>query len=143
MIYMIHQFRSNGYNIVLDVCSGSVHVVDDMAYDAIASYNRSDRDGLLDMLCEKYGKDGCSRLDAAECIGQIEGLKASGRLFTKDTFAPMAYEPTAYEKTVFGKDDFDGSYVTCLGLLRVAVDTLLTSPEKTGLKAIVSRILSH
>ena len=89
---MIHQYKSNGYNIVLDVCSGSVHVVDDMAYDAIASYNRLDRDGLLDMLCEKYGKNGCSRLDAAECIGQIEGLKASGRLFTKDTFAPMADE---------------------------------------------------
>ena len=32
---MIHQFRSNGYNIVLDVCSGSIHAVDDIAYDAV------------------------------------------------------------------------------------------------------------
>ena len=33
---MIHQYKLGGYNIVLDVCSGSVHVVDDAAYDIIA-----------------------------------------------------------------------------------------------------------
>ena len=33
---MIHQYRNNGYNIVLDVNSGSVHVVDDLCYDSIA-----------------------------------------------------------------------------------------------------------
>ena len=33
---MIHQYKNNGYNIVLDVNSGSVHVVDDMVYDVIA-----------------------------------------------------------------------------------------------------------
>lgn len=35
---MVHQYKSNGYNIVLDVCSGSVHVVDDLVYDIIANY---------------------------------------------------------------------------------------------------------
>ena len=33
---MVHQYQLNGYNIVLDTCSGSVHVVDDVAYDVIA-----------------------------------------------------------------------------------------------------------
>ena len=33
---MVHQYRNNGYNIVLDVDSGSVHVVDDLVYDVIA-----------------------------------------------------------------------------------------------------------
>lgn len=33
---MIHQYKLNGYNIVLDVYSGSVHAVDELAYDAIA-----------------------------------------------------------------------------------------------------------
>ena len=33
---MIHQYKLGGYNIVLDVFSGSVHAVDDVAYDAIA-----------------------------------------------------------------------------------------------------------
>ena len=34
---MIHQYKNNGYNIVLDVNSGSVHVVDPVVYDAIAA----------------------------------------------------------------------------------------------------------
>ena len=37
---MVHQYKNNGYNIVLDVNSGSVHVVDDMVYDIIALYQR-------------------------------------------------------------------------------------------------------
>ena len=32
---MVHQYKNNGYNIVLDVNSGSVHVVDDVVYDVI------------------------------------------------------------------------------------------------------------
>ena len=32
---MIHQYKNNGYNIVMDVNSGSVHVVDDVVYDVI------------------------------------------------------------------------------------------------------------
>ena len=32
---MIHQYKNNGYNIVMDVNSGSVHVVDDCVYDVI------------------------------------------------------------------------------------------------------------
>ena len=35
---MIHQYKLNGYNIVLDVNSGSVHAVDDVAYDIIRLY---------------------------------------------------------------------------------------------------------
>lgn len=37
---MVHQYKNNGYNIVLDVNSGSVHVVDDMVYDIIALYEK-------------------------------------------------------------------------------------------------------
>ena len=33
---MIHQYKNNGYNIVMDIASGSVHVVDDVVYDAVA-----------------------------------------------------------------------------------------------------------
>ncbi len=35
---MVHQYKLNGYNIVLDSCSGGVHVVDEVAYDVIALY---------------------------------------------------------------------------------------------------------
>ena len=35
---MIHRYKMNGYNIVLDAYSGSVHTVDDLAYDVIGLY---------------------------------------------------------------------------------------------------------
>ena len=37
---MIHQYKSNGYNIVMDAESGAVHVVDDVTYDVIAAVVR-------------------------------------------------------------------------------------------------------
>lgn len=37
---MIHSFKLNGYNIVLDTASGSVHSVDDVAYDVIDMYEK-------------------------------------------------------------------------------------------------------
>ena len=40
---MIHQYKLNGYNIVLDVYSGSVHAVDDLAYDVIAMYKKRNK----------------------------------------------------------------------------------------------------
>ena len=43
---MIHQYKNNGYNIVLDVNSGSVHVVDDLVYDAIPLVEEVLRSGV-------------------------------------------------------------------------------------------------
>lgn len=43
-LFMIHQYKNNGYNIVLDVNSGSVHVVDDIVYDIIALYENNSED---------------------------------------------------------------------------------------------------
>ena len=50
---MIHQYKNNGYNIVLDVNSGSVHVVDDIVYDIIALYENSSVDEIADKLKDK------------------------------------------------------------------------------------------
>ena len=44
---MIHQYKMNGYNIVIDVYSGSVHVVDEVAYDVIALYEDSGREDII------------------------------------------------------------------------------------------------
>ena len=44
---MVHQYQLNGYNIVLDTCSGSVHVVDDVAYDVIAMYKEHSADEIV------------------------------------------------------------------------------------------------
>ena len=88
---MIHQFKLNGYNIVLDVCSGGVHVVDDLAYDAIALFDKgAAEEDMLPVLQKTYPD-----LPAAEitgCIDAVRGLKESGQLFSEDTFAPMAGE---------------------------------------------------
>ena len=50
---MIHQYKLNGYNIVLDVYSGSVHLVDDVAYDCIALFESTPRDQIIARMMEK------------------------------------------------------------------------------------------
>ena len=90
---MIHQYKLGGLPIVLDTCSGSVHVVDDIAYDVIALYESKTREEIVSALMEKHGgKEGVTREEIAECYDQVTALKAQGRLFTPDTFAPMAGE---------------------------------------------------
>ena len=54
-VKMVHQYQLNGYNIVLDTCSGSVHVVDDVAYDVIAMYADHTPDEIVSAMMEKYG----------------------------------------------------------------------------------------
>ena len=79
---MIHSFRQNGYNIVLDVASGSVHVVDDAAYDVINAYESKSEDSIVKAVCEKHG---ITPEEARECIANVKELKADGKLFSEDT----------------------------------------------------------
>ena len=85
---MIHQYKLGGYNIVLDVCSGAVHAVDDVAYDMIAAFESADRAGVISAIAEKYPNEAAE--DIAECYDQIAELKAAGELFAPDMFEPMA-----------------------------------------------------
>ena len=85
---MVHQYKLGGYNIVLDVCSGAVHAVDEIAYDIIALFKADGRDAVLRAMEEKYPH--IPREDLAECYAQVEALERSGKLFAPDTFAPMA-----------------------------------------------------
>ena len=62
---MIHQYKLGGFNIVLDVCSGSVHVVDEVAYDIIAMFENSSREAVLAAMAEKY--PALPAADIAEC----------------------------------------------------------------------------
>ena len=88
---MIHQFQLSGYNIVLDVCSGSVHVVDEPAYDMIAMYEGHSYEEIQDAMLEKYrAEPDFSEADIEQCYAEIEALKGEGSLFSPDTFAPMA-----------------------------------------------------
>ena len=95
---MIHQYKLGGYNVVLDVCSGSVHVVDEVAYDIIGMFEEHDRETILRAMAEKYGsREDITAQDLEECYEQVVSLKDSGKLFTPDTFEPMA--GTLKEKT--------------------------------------------
>ena len=93
---MIHQYRNNGYNIVLDVNSGAVHVVDELCYDVIAHLAAGEEpdeaaldrpetlEGLLAALKDRYKEE-----EIREALEDVKELTREGRLFTRDVFEPM------------------------------------------------------
>ena len=88
---MVHQYKLGGYNIVLDICSGSVHAVDEVAYDIIGMFEEKEKSEVISAVAQKYeGREDITREDIEECYGQVEELKAQGRLFAPDTFEGMA-----------------------------------------------------
>ncbi len=89
---MVHQYKLNGYNIVLDTCSGSVHVVDDVAYDIIALYKEKSADEIADEISAKYESDGVTRQDCLDCIEDVKSLESMKKLYTPDTYADMAFD---------------------------------------------------
>ncbi len=90
-IKMIHQYKLYGYNVVLDVCSGSVHVVDDVAYDIIALFESKEKDEIIAEMLEKYKDEPeVTREEIVECYDAVCELRDAGKLFAPDTFEPMA-----------------------------------------------------
>lgn len=85
---MIHRYKQGGYNIVLDVCSGAVHVVDEVAYDIIGIFEECAREDVLKAMAEKYPE--INESDIAECYAQVSSLKESGKLFAEDNYEAMA-----------------------------------------------------
>ena len=65
---MIHQYKNNGYNIVMDVCSGAIHVVDDVTYDVIALYEEKSLEEMEKEL--SYNKE-----DIEEAYKEVTSLK--------------------------------------------------------------------
>ena len=88
---MIHQFKFDDKNIVLDTYSGSVHLVDDMAYDVISMFADRTREEIISALGDRYADRGVAKEDIAECIDQVAQLKEQGLLFADDTFKDMAH----------------------------------------------------
>ena len=88
---MIHQYKLGGYNIVLDICSGAVHAVDELAYDMIALFESESREAIASAMLAKYrDRPEITEAEISRCYEQIQALKDQGQLFTPDTFAPMA-----------------------------------------------------
>jgi len=89
---MVHQYKLNGYNIVLDTCSGSVHVVDDVAYDIIALYKEKSADEIAEEISAKYSSSGVTKQDCIDCIEDVKSLEQMQKLYTPDTYADMAFD---------------------------------------------------
>ena len=90
---MVHQYQLNGYNIVLDTCSGSVHVVDEVAYDIIALYPDHTADEIVAAMMAKYGdRPDVTEEELRQCIGDVTALKESGKLWSPDTYENLAYD---------------------------------------------------
>ena len=88
---MLHCYQLGGLNVVLDIYSGSVHVVDEVAYDIIRAYEQKDHETLTEEILQKYAdRADVTREEIAECFSQIEELRAAGKLFTPDTFEDKA-----------------------------------------------------
>ncbi len=87
---MIHAYQLNGYNIVLDVNSASVHSVDPLAYDAITMLDAgTPRAGVRGALAAKYPENAA---DIDDVLADIDALAAAGKLFSPDGWAPRAGE---------------------------------------------------
>lgn len=78
---MIHQYKNNGYNIVLDVNSGAIHVVDDVTMEVLSLYEEKDEEAILSELSGTYSEE-----EIKESLGEIRELIEAGELFTEDTY---------------------------------------------------------
>ena len=89
---MVHQYKLNGYNIVLDTCSGSVHVVDEVAYDIIAMYKDKDTSEIVKYILDTYKNEQITEQDVLDCIEDVKTLEENGKLYTPDTYEGMAFD---------------------------------------------------
>lgn len=84
---MVHQYKLNGFNIVIDSCSGSIHSVDDVAYDIISMFSDKNEDEIVSAILAEYSdREDVTEQDIRACVSDIRSLKLSGKLFTPDTF---------------------------------------------------------
>ena len=78
---MVHQYKNNGYNIVLDVNSGAIHVVDDVSYDVISLFEAHTKEEIVAELKNQYKEE-----EIKEAYDEVEELKEAKELFTPDEY---------------------------------------------------------
>lgn len=84
---MVHQYKLNDVNIVMDIISGSIHVVDDVTYDLIQDYESSNKEDLIAKLSLSYD---LPKEEISDIYDDVTELKNAGKLFNKDTYEEMA-----------------------------------------------------
>lgn len=86
---MIHCYKQNGYNIVLDVNTSGIHIVDDMSFDILNIIEPPLDDKCFNEMVKKLD-DKYSKSDLEECFEEIKGLYNEGILFSKDDYKQYA-----------------------------------------------------
>ena len=98
---MVHQYKLNGYNIVIDTASGSVHAVDEVAYDIIALYKENTPDEIVSEILAKYPEDETlTKEEILDCIEDIRALEVGSKLFSEDKYEALAYDYKAKTNVV-------------------------------------------
>ncbi len=98
---MVHQYQLNGYYIVVDTCSGSIHSVDDVAYDVISLYETHSEDEIIRKILADYpDRRDVNQEEIRECLEDIQLLKKENRLFSKDLFEPLSENLAMKQDTV-------------------------------------------
>lgn len=98
---MIHMYKLNGYNIVLDAGSGAIHSVDELAYDIIGMYESTPRGELVLSMLKKYAS--CPDITESEILGalsDVEELKNAGKLFSGDETGAEAAKALTDQESV-------------------------------------------
>lgn len=78
---MIHKYNMNGLNIVMDINSGAIHIVDNITYNILDSYKNKSKQEIIAQYQNEYAPE-----DIEEAICEIEELEASEQLFTEDVY---------------------------------------------------------
>ena len=94
---MIHQYKSNGYNIVMDINSGSIHVVDDIVYDMIPLVESLVNGGVRDAATIKAAVLNVANLrypeeEITEAVDEVLKLEADGQLFAPDIYENYVFD---------------------------------------------------
>ena len=92
---MVHQYKNNGYNILLDVNSGSVHVVDELVYDMVPYYKEKGLEETVRILKDKYPEK-----EIREAAEDLEELIREGKLYTEDIYENYIQEIVDAKKPV-------------------------------------------
>jgi len=92
---MIHQYILNGYHIVLDVNSGSIHTADPLAYDVIGLFEVAPKEEIIDAMLIKYADDPTvTREEVLEVLGDVQALRDAGQLFSEPVLGQLKEVPT-------------------------------------------------
>ena len=90
---MIHCYKFDDKNIVLDVFSGSIHLVDEVAFDIIERYESTPKEEIKAFILAKYSdRPDVNEAEIEECFSDIEALKAQGKLFAPDKYENIAID---------------------------------------------------